>query len=417
MKHVHAKDHTGITRTLAKSRRKFWIICGGRLSRKIRKECYTCRTLDKEMAGQLMAPLPDFRLAPSPVFDVTSMDLTGPHIIRDAVKKRTTMKVWGVIFTCASTGAVYLDVTESYSTDSILQTIEKFVSNRGFPSEMISDQGSQLRSAASDITKDWNWSVVSGWASVNRMKWTIVPGEGQHQNGLSESMIKCTKRSILHMIGENNLTFSELQLAFYKIANIINSRPIGVITNSDPDCPTPITPDDLLLGLASNEAPSCPFEPEVSIAKRYRFMQELVDDWWKKWHDLVLPSLVPSYKWTSTQRNVQVGDICLIRYKGMRSKYRLGQVITANAGQDDLVRSVTLHYCLPEEKTFRTVTPSVHGMCNCSNRGAVIITQLIPTTTTIIIASGSVLFSFTVNGVVLGRTITVTMCRTMRRTR
>lgn len=362
MKHVHAEDHTGVTRTLAKSRRKYWIIRGGRLSRKIRRECYTCRKLDKEMAGQLMAPLPDFRLASSPVFDVTSMDLTGPLMIKDTVKKRTHTKVWGVIFTCASTRAVYLDITESYSTDSILQTIRKFVTMRGYPSEMISDQGSQLRAASSDITKDWNWSIVSDWASNNKMKWTVVPAEGQHQNGLSESMIKSTKRSILHMIGDNILTFSELQLAFYEITNVINSRPIGVVPNSDPDCPTPITPNDLLLGRASNEVPSGPFDTKPSITKRFRFVQELVDDWWKKWHDLVLPSLVPSYKWTTTRRNVQVGDICLIRYKGMRSKYRLGRVIIAHAGQDDLVRRVTLQYRLAEEKCFRTVDRSVHGI-------------------------------------------------------
>ena len=233
---------------------------------------------------------------------------------------------------------------------------------RGYPSEMTSDQGSQLRAASKDLRKDWDWSTVSEWASSNKMKWTVVPAEGQHQNGLSESMIKSTKRSILHMIGESILTFSELQLAFYEITNVINSRPIGVIPNSDPDYPSPITPNDLLLGRSSNEVPSGPFDTKPSITKRFRFIQELVDDWWKKWYNLVLPSLVPSYKWTHTQRNIKVNDICLIRYKGMRSKYRLGRVITAHEGQDGLVRRVTVQYRLPEEKSFRTVERSVHGV-------------------------------------------------------
>lgn len=79
---------------------------------------------------------------------MTSMDLFGPIEIKDTVKQRTRKKVWGVIFDCAATRAVHLDLTEDYSTDSILQTIRRFVALRGCPSEIQSDQGSQLIAAA-----------------------------------------------------------------------------------------------------------------------------------------------------------------------------------------------------------------------------------------------------------------------------
>ena len=99
MQEVHCEEHSGITKTLAKSRRKFWIVRGRRLAEKVRKSCYECRLLDKQMAEQQMSPLPDFRLAVAPVFNVTSIDLFGPLTIRDTVKKRTQMKVWGFIAT------------------------------------------------------------------------------------------------------------------------------------------------------------------------------------------------------------------------------------------------------------------------------------------------------------------------------
>ena len=149
------------------------------------------------------------------------------------------------------------------------------------------------------------------------------------------------------MIGENLLTFSELQLVFYEIANVINTRPIGVVPNSDPECPVPITPNDLLLGRSTNEVPPGPLKAKASITKRYRFVQGLVDDWWKRWSDLVLPSLVPSYKWTHSQRNVQVNDICLIRYKALRAKYQLGRVTQVYPGEDVRVRRITLQYATP----------------------------------------------------------------------
>jgi hypothetical protein len=56
----------------------------------------------------------------------------------------------------------------------------------------------------------------------------------------------------------------------------------------------------------------------------------------------VLPSLVPNYKWKQKYRNVKQGDVCLIRYKDIRSTYRLGRVVETRVGVDGLVRSVWL---------------------------------------------------------------------------
>lgn len=61
MKKMHKEDHTGIKKTTAKSRRRFWIVKAGILAAKIRRSCYRCRLLDKLLARQLMAPLPKSR--------------------------------------------------------------------------------------------------------------------------------------------------------------------------------------------------------------------------------------------------------------------------------------------------------------------------------------------------------------------
>ena len=148
----------------------------------------------------------------------------------------------------------------------------------------------------------------------------------------------------------------------FEVANILNSRPIGIISGSDPDQPNALTPNDLLLGRSSNEVPQGPFDRVAKFAKRYSFVQSLVDDWWLRWYDNVLPSLVPDYKWRQKYRNVKVGDICLIRYKSMRSTYRLGRVIEVKQGEDGLVRSVRLQYKLPNENTFRYVNRAVQGI-------------------------------------------------------
>lgn len=366
MKHVHSEDHSGITRTVAKSRRKYWIVRGRRLAEQIRSSCYRCRLLDKLMAMQQMAPLPSSRLAMSPPFHMTSMDLFGPIEIKDTVKQRTRKKVWGVIFDCAATRALHLDLTEDYSTDAILQTIRRFVAIRGCPTEIQSDQGSQLIAAAKDIAdlvRDWDWNCVSTWATNQKIKWTVVPAEGQHQNGLSESLIKSVKRSIKLRVGPHTCTFGELQMIMFEIANIINSRPIGITTGCDPEDPKPLTPNDLLLGRSTGEVPQGPFDSNKSITKRFRFLQQIITDWWDHWYRVVLPTLVPSYKWLQRHRNVQVGDVCLIRYgKDKRATYRLGRVKEVKKGSDNLVRKVTLQYKLPSENKFRSVDRPIQGI-------------------------------------------------------
>ena len=368
MQHVHNEDHSGITKTVSKSRRKFWIVRGRRLAEKIKRSCYTCRAVDKKLAEQQMAPLPTSRTKISPTFHITSMDLFGPITIRDTVKQRTHKKVWGVIFNCTVTRAVYIDLTEDYGTDAILQTLRRFICIRGCPSEIQSDQGSQLIAAAEDIAKlvtNWDWQPIHDWAATNKIKWTLAPAEGQHQNGLSESLVKITKRSLKHNISGNVLTFGQLQTVLFEVANIINSRPIGIISGSDPSCPSPITPNDLILGRASSGVPQGPFDHEKSKnnTKRFRFLQELVSQWWANWYQSVFPSLVPSYKWHQRHRNVRVGDVCLIRYrKELRATYRLGRVKEVKVGTDGLVRTVSLEYKLPNETKFRRVDRPIHGI-------------------------------------------------------
>ena len=97
--------------------------------------------------------------------------------------------------------------------------------------------------------------------------------------------------------------------------------------------------------------------------QRFLYVQSIVDDWWQKWYNLVLPSLVPCYKWQQRHRNVKLGDVCLIRYKkSIRSTYRLGRVSDVKTGKDGLVRSVRLKYKLPPEKVFRYVDRAIHGI-------------------------------------------------------
>ena len=352
MQQVHEEDHSGITRTVAKSRRRFWIIRARRLSSKVKQACYKCRMIDKKLEEQQMAPLPRSRQSQMPTFHEVSLDIFGPYEIHDTVKKRCRKKVWGVIINCLASRALHIDVSENYSTDGIILLLRRFVALRGCPAVIHSDQGSQLEAKDLEV-----------WAVSQKITWEIAPAEGQHQNGTSEALIKSVKRSLSHVLGKTVLSFVELQTVFYEVANLINSRPIGIITGSDPNEPAPITPNHLLLGRATSEVAPGPFGDKGDINKRYKFIRTIVDDWWKRWYLNVLPSLVPSYKWHHRRRNVKIGDVCLIKYKNdFRGHYKLGRVTDVKTGADGLVRTIRLTYRNANENVNREVDRPIQGV-------------------------------------------------------
>lgn len=151
--HIYRQGHCGVSATVSKIRVKYWIIGVHKLVKSIKFNCVTCKKLDKELAKQQMGRLPIERLKPSPPWYNCGVDLFGPFQIRDAVKKRTTGKAYGVIFTCMSSRAVHVDVAADYSTEKFLMVLRRFVSLRGYPRKLLSDNGPQLVKANQELNK------------------------------------------------------------------------------------------------------------------------------------------------------------------------------------------------------------------------------------------------------------------------
>ena len=151
VREAHSENHEGVDATKARVRREYWIPHLSKLARKIRKSCYDCRKRDLQLCTQQMSPLPIERLKPSPPFYYCGFDLFGPVWIKDVVKKRVKMKCYGVLFTCLTTRAVYLDIASGYDTENFLLVLRRFITLRGCPSEVYFDTGSQLTCAG----KEW----------------------------------------------------------------------------------------------------------------------------------------------------------------------------------------------------------------------------------------------------------------------
>ena len=200
------------------------------------------------------------------------------------IGRNKTAKHFGVIFTCINTRAVHLELATDASTMEFLHVLRRFFSYRGYPKQMISDNGSQMVGAERELRamiEGWDTKQLKEYCVERGMLWQFTTPLAPHQNGCSESLVKSAKAALKKAIGETLLTPFELYTCLLEVANLLNQRPIGRIP-LDPDDGSYLCPNDILLGRATNTVPQGPFRDTLNPRHRFEFCQRIVDSFWKR---------------------------------------------------------------------------------------------------------------------------------------
>ena len=172
----------------------------------------------------------------------------------------------------------------------------------------------------------------------------------QHQNGLSESMIKQVKgviRSLMRALGDTKLTLNEIFTLFAEVGNLVNERPIGTPPSKHSGTDY-LSPNSLLLGRCSARISSGPFEADKvftddpkNVRDRFLLVQAVTNQFWKAWIKIYFPTLVIRQRWHVDRRNVKVGDVCLLKdSNAYRGEWRLCEVATVSPDDRGKVRNV-----------------------------------------------------------------------------
>ena len=276
-----------------------------------------------------MGQLHDNRLKPLPAWYYCATDLFDTMNIKDAVKRRTVGKCFGVVFTCLTTRAVHVELAENYSTAAFLGALRRFASLRGYPFSIHSDNGTQLIAANKELIalcKLIETEKLCEFAQKHKIEWSFNrSSDAPWQNGACESLIKSVKVSLQKAIGDSVLTFAELQTVLYEAANLVNSRPIGVKLGYDVSLGFYLCPNDLLLGRNDRHAPYGCYNPASDPKARFTFIQTLIDNFWRRWQRDYFPTLLVQQKWHSERRNLCVRDIVLVQdANALRGNWRMG---------------------------------------------------------------------------------------------
>ena len=349
MRHVHQISHPGQDGTLCRFRGQgYWAVKAGNLAKKVKNDCVTCRKLAQQLLCQPMGGIPAERLSQLIAWSHCQIDLFGPFSCRSDVNARATKKIWGMVIEDMNSGAVYLDIVQDYSSPAVLLTLRRFGSMRGWPGVMYSDPGSQLESAGGKLEQWWTKmeDALRTFAASKNFKWLLSPADSPWRQGKAERRIAIVKKLIRISIGDTRVTPVELQTIFFEESNICNERPISLSLPRSDGTYTIITPNQLLLGRSFNQLPDdLELVESLPISARYRLVNHVTTEFWKRWSSEVSPGLVVRQKWHEKSRNLCEGDLVMIcEPSKLKSRYKLAVVDYVHDTRDGCVRSVTLRY-------------------------------------------------------------------------
>ncbi|XP_062704539.1 uncharacterized protein LOC134286864 [Aedes albopictus] len=340
--------HVGPSSLLVILRGRFWLTEGRSAVRKITRSCVICFRARPTMTTQLMGDLPACRVTPAHPFEVTGVDYAGPVFVKQGRRKPVVEKAYIAVFVCMVTRAVHLELVSDMTTEAFIAALQRFVSRRGLPREMHSDNGSNFRGAKSELNElyklfrsQYALHEIEGFCLSKEIAWSFIPPEAPNFGGLWEAAVKSAKYHLKRTLKDTHLTFEEYITVLTQVEAILNSRPLYA-TSPDPDNPEVLTPGHFLIGRPIN-AIAEPSYQDIAANRlgRWQFLQKLRENFWKKWKNDYLQSLQQRTKDYIRKHNLQPGMVVLLEEQNMPPlSWKLGKIVRTYPGSDELVRTV-----------------------------------------------------------------------------
>lgn len=153
--------HAGAQTVLSNFRLRFWPLNGLREIKRIIRNCVTCYRFRAQPAQQLMASLPKDRVNVTRPFQKVGVDYGGPFMIKSSkVRKAPLIKAYIAIFVCMVTKSVHIELVTNLSSEAFLMTLKRFISRRGNPSLVYSDNASNFLGAKNQLKELHNFFAL-----------------------------------------------------------------------------------------------------------------------------------------------------------------------------------------------------------------------------------------------------------------
>ena len=324
------QGHAGPNQVFSSLSRRYWILHGRELVKRIIHRCATCQILYKQPGQQKMSDLPADRVDVCSPFEVTAIDVFGPFAVRNG--GRGTHKRWVILFTCMTCRAVHFELLRDMSSATFINALVRFHGRRPGLRVLWSDCGTNFRGANRELKRAVNlWNEETAGELLSKgIEWKFTPPNAAHCGGCWERLIKDAKRHIAALVTHKPPDLDVFATMLVEVERIMNNRPLTYASSDIRDLSV-LTPSNFLYpGVITqtsiNILPPAPPGGE-SIRYQWQKARALVDAFWSRWTGEYLHTLQSRTKWQKTQPNLYVGQIVLITDENLpRDQWRWGRI-------------------------------------------------------------------------------------------
>lgn len=237
--------------TINHLREKYLVIHVREEVKRVNRECRECaRCFKVQPVQQQMAPLPQIHLQmTTKPFANGAVDFGGPYLTIQG-RGRSRAKPYLCLFLCLQTHCCHLETATSLETDAFLNAFVRMTARRGWPTKMLSDNGSNFVGAEKEIKElvgKLDHNQVQCMTSNQGINWYWNPPSTPHFGGVFEAMIKSSKRAIYIILKDADITDEELQTTFIGVGSLMNSR-LPTALSDDPNDKPVLTSNHFLIG-------------------------------------------------------------------------------------------------------------------------------------------------------------------------
>ena len=295
-----------------------------------------------------MGSLPHDRVNVCRPFQKVGMDFAGPFSLKQSrIRKPIITKGYICVIVCFAAKAIHLELVSDLKTETFLACFKRFISRRGLPTDVYSDNFSTFKCASSQIEELYklygskaHQSQVQNFSSQKGINYHYIPCYSPVFAGLWEAGVKSTKFHLKRVVQTAVLTYEELNTVLCQIEAILNSRPLMPLSNNIDDY-SYLTPGHFLIGSALNAYP----EPNLVTCKnRLQFWKcctIMQQQFWKSWSRHYLNMLQFRPKWRDPLPNIKVGSLVILKEDNTPPlQWPLARVIQVFPGSDNNVRTV-----------------------------------------------------------------------------
>ena len=253
------------------------------------------------------------------------------------------MKSWISVFVCFTTKAIHLELVSGLSTEAFMAALKRFISRRGRPDTIHSDEGTNFKGAKNEMEKILNNESIAEKMAEDGIIWKLNPPGAPHMGGLWEAAVKSMKYHLKRCADSANFTIEEFNTLLCEIEGILNSRPLTPMS-SDPNDFQVLTPGHFLIGEPLTTIPEYDLrDVEINRLSRWQQIKQQQQHFWNRWSQEYLHTLQHRPKWLKAQENFKEGDLVLIKDESMAPlKWKVGRVISIHPGPDGKVRVATV---------------------------------------------------------------------------